>query len=133
MIERVVPGEARIHWQPNSTGTRKTPDRYYLAPLRAVGPGQTVHVDLIQEGGRPLVGRVAAGDLADGQLDLAGGSVYFLLRTPEVPYPRGLSEPDRREWLRRWRFTDEGREYRQIRRGFGACGGVEAGRIVSSR
>jgi RNA polymerase sigma factor (sigma-70 family) len=118
VMERVVPGEARVHWQPDHSTGRKTLDRYYQAPFRTVGPGQTVPVDLAQEGGRPLVGWIAAGDPAAGQLDLARGSAYLLLRAPEVPYPPGLSEPDRREWLRQWRFTEEARAYRQVRRGF---------------
>ena len=72
VIERIVPGEASVYWQPNGGGERKTPDRYYQPAFRTVGPGETVHVDLIQEGGRPLVGKVVTNDRPEVQLDLAG-------------------------------------------------------------
>ncbi len=117
-IERLVPGETSVYWQPNGGGERKTPDRYYQPAFRAVGPGQTVHVDLVQDGGRPLVGKVAASDRPGYRLDLAGGSAYLLTKTPDVPYPPGLSEAEQRDWLSRWRLTDEAREYRHARRGF---------------
>ncbi len=118
VMERVVPGEARVHWQPDFSRGRTTPDRYYQAPFVTVSPGQTVRVDLVQEGGRPLVGRIAAADLAAAQIDEARRTTYILLRAPEVPYPPGLAEQDRRAWLRQWRFTEEARPYRQVRRGF---------------
>jgi hypothetical protein len=118
VIERVVPGEARIHWQPEAQATRRRPDRFYQALFRHVSPGETIRVDLTLQGGRPLVGRVAAGDRTVGRLELAGSNAYIVLKTPEVPYPPGLAEPARREWLRLWRFTEEGSEYRRFRRGF---------------
>ncbi len=77
-IERVAPGEARVGWQPRYGGARQTPDRYYQAVIRTVGPGQAIRVDLVQEGGRPLVGRVVAGDHAEERLDLAGAAPSWL-------------------------------------------------------
>ena len=106
VIERVTPGEARVHWQPENQGARTMPDRYYQPAFVDVLPGQTVHVDLMQEGGRPLVGRVVAPDSGGRPLDLAGSEAYLLLKVPEVPYPPGLAEEDRPEWLRHWRLTE---------------------------
>jgi Carboxypeptidase regulatory-like domain len=117
VIERIVPGEASVYWQPTG-GERKTPDRYYQPAFRTIRPAQTVQVDLIQDGGRPLEGKVVASDRPRDPLDLAGSNAYLLPKAPEVPYPPGLSEEDRREWLSRWRLTEEGREYRHARRGF---------------
>ena len=118
VIERIVPGEASVYWQPNGNVERKTSDRYYQPAFRTVGPGQTVHADLIQEGGRPLVGKIVASDRPEVQLDLAGSDAFLLPRAPKVPYPPDLSEEERREWLSRWRLTEEGRDYRHARRGF---------------
>ncbi len=118
VIERVVNGEARVHWQPSVAGERNARGRYYQPAFRAVGPGQTIHVDVIQEGGHPLVGKVVPSDRPEVQLDLAGSGAYLLPRAPEVPFPPGLSDEERREWLSRWRISEEGREYRHARRGF---------------
>jgi hypothetical protein len=118
VIERVVSGEVRIHWQPEAQAARRVADRYYQALFRHVSPGETIREDLTLQGGRALVGRVAAGDPTVGRLELAGSNAYIVLKAPEVPYPPGLAEPARREWLRLWRFTEEASEYRRFHRGF---------------
>jgi RNA polymerase sigma factor (sigma-70 family) len=117
VVERVTPGEANVHWQPKGPG-RTTPDRYYQPAFVNVLPGQTAHVDLKQEGGRPLVGHVAGPDAAGHELDVSAANAYLLLKLPEVPYPPGLAEQDRREWLRHWRLTPDADEYRRRKRGF---------------
>ena len=119
VIERVVPGDARVHWQPSFGGERTMPDRYYQAPFRIVAPGQTVHVDVIQEGGRPLAGKINTSDGAAGALDLSKVTAYLQMKPPEIPYPLGLPEDGRREWLSRWRLSEKGRAYQHARRGFG--------------
>ena len=48
-IERVTPGEARVHWQADSVEQSRPPDRYDLAPYVAVEPGKTAHVELVLE------------------------------------------------------------------------------------
>ena len=37
---------------------------------------------------------------------------------PVVPYPAGLGEGERRQWLHRWRLTEAAKDYRQRQRGF---------------
>jgi RNA polymerase sigma factor (sigma-70 family) len=119
VMDRVPPGEARVYWQPDNAGARTTPVRYYQPAFLNVGPGETVRVDLVLEGGRPLTGRVAALDERGQPLDLAGSRASLGMKIPEIPYPPGLSEADRAEWFSQWRLTRAGTAYRHVRRGFG--------------
>ncbi len=93
-------------------------DRYYQPAFVDVVPGQTTRAELALAGGPALVGRLVAPELAGLRLDLTGGDAYLVLRLPEVPYPAGLANEDRRDWLSRWRLTEEGALYRHRRRGF---------------
>jgi RNA polymerase sigma factor (sigma-70 family) len=119
VIHRVAPGEARIHWQPENRGARTMPDRYYQPVFVDIRAGQAVHRDLMIEGGRPLLGRVVAPVEGGRPLDLAASKASLYPKAPEVPYPAGLAEGDRREWLHHWRFTDAARNFRHWKRGIG--------------
>jgi hypothetical protein len=46
-------------------------------------------------------------------------NAYIASKLPEVRYPPGLTEEERPEWLHRWWFTEDGRAYRHVKRGFG--------------
>jgi len=118
VLDRVTPGESRVHWQFENQGARTTPDRYYQPAFVNVLSGQTVRLDLMIEGGRPLLGRVVAPGESGRPLDLAASNAYLILKVPAVPYPAGLAGRDRREWLHRWRFTDAARTFRHRERGF---------------
>jgi hypothetical protein len=118
VMDRVPPGEVRVYWLPANSGARATPVRYYQPAFVNVGPGETARVDLVQESGRPLVGRVVALDERGRPLDLAGSSAYLLMKVPNVPYPDGLAEASRAEWLSQWRLTKAATAYRHGRRGF---------------
>jgi hypothetical protein len=121
VMERVVPGEARVHWQSQGQAPRSNRSRFYQPAFVDVLPGRTSRADLVQEGGRPVTGRVVRPGAAVQQLDRKKGeSAYLLMKVPEVPYPPGLAEEDRRQWLGRWRRSEAGRTYRHRRRGFGA-------------
>jgi len=119
VINRVTPGEARVLWQPENRGARTTPDRYYQPAFVDVLAGHSVHLDLMIEGGRPLLGRVVAPGEGGRPVDLAASNASLYPKAPEVPYPAGLAEGERREWLHHWRFTDAGRTFRHWRRGIG--------------
>ena len=118
VIERLAPGEARINWQPGQASTRKTVDRYYQPNFVDVVSGQTTHVDLKLEGGRPLVGRFAVPKLPGHRFEVANNDAYLLPKLPDVPYPREIAPEDRREWLSHWRLTREATAYRHRKRGF---------------
>ncbi len=111
-IDRVAPGEASIRWQPEDTATLATPVRYYQPAFVNVVPGQTFHLHLVIDGGRPLIGRVVAPAESGRSLDLAASNAYLVPKVHEVPYPAGLGQQDRREWLRKWRLTPAARTYR---------------------
>ena len=119
VINRVAPGEARVLWQRENRALRQTPDRYYQPVFVDVSAGQTVHMDLMIEGGRPLLGRVVTPGDGGRPLDLAASKASLYPKAPEVPYPAGLAEGDRREWLHHWRFTDAARNFRHWKRGIG--------------
>ncbi len=118
VITKVGPGEARVYWQRREVVARKAPSRYYQPVFVNVIPGQTVRVDLADEGGRPLVGRVVLPGAAGEPLVLMRGNAYLLPKVPEVPFPPDLAGADRREWLSRWRLTEAASVYRHRQRGF---------------
>ncbi len=97
LIERVAPGSASVYWRPAKWDARTTGLQYYHHEFLDVVPGQTIRVDLTQEAGRPLVGRVVVPDAAGHRLELAGSSACLLVKLPEVPYPPGLAQKDRQE------------------------------------
>jgi RNA polymerase sigma factor (sigma-70 family) len=119
IIERVTPGDARVHWQSDvqSRPARPAPDRYYQPVFLEILPGRTARVDLIQEGGRAVMGRVLMPGAPGRAIDPKSVHAYLFLKVPEVPYPPGLEDGDRREWYIRWRLTEAGRTYRHRRRG----------------
>jgi RNA polymerase sigma factor (sigma-70 family) len=119
VIERVTPGEARVVLQSESKGARVRPDRYFQPTFVDVLPGRAARMELVQEGGRPLVGRVTEPDSRGLPLDLTQSNAYLVPKVPAVPYPPELAAGERREWLQHWRFTDAARTYRQRRRGVG--------------
>jgi Carboxypeptidase regulatory-like domain len=118
VIDRVAPGEARVYWHSDNSGAGATPDRYYQPAFVDVLPGRTARVDLIQEGGRPLAGRIVAIDERGRQLELAGTSAFLSVKVPDVPYPPGVAPGDRPKWLSEWSRTPAAAEYRHYRRRF---------------
>jgi hypothetical protein len=119
VINRVAPGEARVLRQPENRALRQTPDRYYQPVFVDVSAGQTVHLNLTLEGGRPLLGRVVAPGEGGNSFDFAASKASLYPKGPDVPYPDGLAAVERREWLHHWRFTDDARTFRHWRRGIG--------------
>jgi RNA polymerase sigma factor (sigma-70 family) len=118
VIDRVAPGEARVYRQPYDPGARDTLDRYYQPAFVDVVPGRASRVDLIEEGGSPLVGRIVAIDERGRQLELAGTSAFLSVKVPDVPYPPNVAPEDRPNWLSEWSRTPAAAEYRHSRRGF---------------
>ncbi len=118
VLERVTPGDARVHWQPAPRAARPTADRYYQPVFLDVLPGQSARADLVQQGGARLIGRVVVPATAGRPVDPKSVNAYILMKVPEVPYPAGLDAEDRRDWYNRWRLTDAGRTYRHRRRSF---------------
>jgi RNA polymerase sigma factor (sigma-70 family) len=112
-IDRVAPGEARVYWLSDYSGTR-----FYQPAFVGVVPGQTARVDLIEEGGRALVGRVAAIDERGRQLELGRTSALLSLKMPDIPYPPDMASRDRPKWLSEWSRTPDAAEYRHYRRTF---------------
>ncbi len=82
-------------------------------------PGQTVRLDLVQEGGRPLIGHIAVPEDDKPPLEVGERTAYLVMKVPDVPYPPGLAQGEQREWLSRWRTTEAARLYRHRRRSFG--------------
>ena len=116
VIERVAPGEARVHLPRDNDRQRTIPDRYYQPTFVNVVPGRTARAELVEEGGRPLLGRVVDPGSDGGPLDLVGSGVYVFPKVPAVPYPPGVAEQNRSEWLRKWRLSPAGSAYRHQRR-----------------
>ena len=73
---------------------------------------------MIQEGGRPLIGRLRLVD-EDERSAEAKWNAYLAPRRPDPPYPPELSKANRDSWLARWRLTEAGARYRRARRNFG--------------
>ena len=119
VIERVTPGEARVHWQSQFPGARTAPDRFYQPAFVDILPGQTIRLDLVQEGGRSLIGRITVPQDDQPPIEPAQRNAYLVMKVPEVPYPPGLPQGEQREWLSRWRTTEAARLYRHRRRSFG--------------
>ena len=109
----------RVYWQPEVKGARKQPARIYRPAFVEVRPGQSTRLDLVQEGGPSLVGRVAIP--ADSKQPPGSTTIkaYLASKPPGVPYHPGIADEERQEWLRRWWFTEDGRAYRHVKRGFG--------------
>jgi RNA polymerase sigma factor (sigma-70 family) len=118
VVDRVPPGEAEAYWMPERHGARGTPDRFYRPAFVPVQPGETARLDIVNEGGRPLIGRIVVPD-SKGPPGARQFSAYLVFKSPEVPYPPGLTEPARKEWLARWQLTEPGRAYRRWRRSYG--------------
>jgi hypothetical protein len=84
-----------------------------------VVPGRTSRLDLIQEGGRALIGHIAAPTGGEPDLGNAEWYAYIVAKKPDPPYPAELPESGRVKWLRRWKQTAEGARYRHAERDFG--------------
>ena len=104
-IDRVAPGEARVYWHSDNSGVGAAPVRYYQPAFVDVVPGRTSRVDLIEEGGRPLLGRITAIDERGRPLELAGIFAFLSVKVPDVPYPPGVAPGDRPKWLSEWSRT----------------------------
>ena len=119
VIDRLPPGEARVFWQREVKGARKQPARIYRPAFVEVRPGESTRLDLVQEGGPSLVGRVAIP--ADSKRPPGSTTIkaYLASKPPGVPYHPGIAHEERQEWLRRWWFTEDGKAYRHVKRGFG--------------
>jgi hypothetical protein len=109
-----------VHWQSHlqSRPARTVPDRYYQPVFLDILPGQTARVDLVQQGGRAVIGRVIVPAVSGRPFDPKSVNAYLFLKVPAVPYPPGLDDGDRRDWYKHWRLTEAGRNYRHRRRGF---------------
>jgi hypothetical protein len=118
VIDRVAPGVARVYWYFGNTGAGATPDRYYQPAFVGLVPGRTARVDLVEEGGRPLMGRIVAIDERGRQLDLAGTSARLSVKMPDIPFPPDMASRDRPKWLSEWSRTPAAAEYRHYRRTF---------------
>jgi RNA polymerase sigma factor (sigma-70 family) len=119
VIERLPPANTRVFWQPEARGARKQPDRYYQPAFVQLAPGHTARLDIVHEGGLPLVGRIVVRDPQGRELAPAAAiTAYVAAQLPNIPYPPDLTEQERREWFDRWRTTEAGSAYRQARRGF---------------
>jgi RNA polymerase sigma factor (sigma-70 family) len=121
VIDWLPPGEARVYWQPEVKGARRQPDRFYRPAFVDVRPGEATRLDLVQEGGPALVGRIALPKETDQKGPLSGARkvAYLSSKLPEVPYPTELTDEERQEWLHLWWFTKGGSAYRRVKRGFG--------------
>jgi peroxiredoxin len=119
LIERMPPGEARVAWIPEPATRVNSPSRYYQPAFANATSGATAHVDLNQEGGRPLIGRVAMSEDAGPSLEKADWNAYLVPRLSAPPYPAGMKKTDREGWLDRWRLTEAATSYRRLERGFG--------------
>jgi hypothetical protein len=82
-------------------------------------PGRTSRLDLIQEGGRALTGRLTASVVEEADLADAKWSAFIVPKKPDPPYPVDLPESERARWLRKWKLTAEGARYRHAERDFG--------------
>ena len=60
----------------------------------------------MQEGGRRLLGRIIVRDEKGRQLAVPRTAAYLAPPSPGIPYPPGLTEQERQEWLGRWRLTE---------------------------
>jgi RNA polymerase sigma factor (sigma-70 family) len=119
VIDRIPAGEAMVHWQPSEVTRLSPPTRIYRSSFVEVVPGRTSRLDIIQEGGRALVGRLSAPGDVEPDLANAEWHAYIVVKRPDPPYPAGLGELERAKWLRRWKQTEEGKRYRHAERDFG--------------
>jgi RNA polymerase sigma factor (sigma-70 family) len=119
VFDRLPPGDAEAFWMPERNGARTTPDRYYRPSFIAVQPGQTARLDIVLEGGPPLLGRIVVPGKKGRPLDSMRARAYLVSKSPEIPYPPELTEAERKEWLEQWQLTDAGRAYRRWRRSYG--------------
>jgi hypothetical protein len=119
LIDRLAPGEARVHWQPDPVTLSKPPDCCYQPPFVVVESGQTAHVEVVQEGGRPLIGWLTVPDDDDPLLATANWNAYLVPKLPEPPYPADLPTGNRQAWVNRWRLTEAATRYRRVQRGYG--------------
>ena len=118
LIDRLAPGEACVYWQPESASRSRSPSRYYQPAFVNVEAGRLAHVDLVQAGGRPVIGRLALPDDEAAIPQDATWDAYITLKLPEPPYPAELSPSARERWLSRWRLSEAGTRYRRSQRGF---------------
>lgn len=83
-------------------------------------PGGTRHV-VLGGVGRPVVGQVVLSGEADEKKDWSGltGECRLELKDSGVPYPDGLDEQEKAEWLEQWKRSSEGKAFRlaQVRCG----------------
>ena len=118
-IDRVPEGEAMVYWQAGEVSRLSPPTRIYRSSFVDVVPGRTSRLDLIQEGGRALIGHIAAPTGGEPDLENAEWYAYIVAKKPDPPYPAELPESGRAKWLRRWKQTAEGTRYRHAERDFG--------------
>jgi RNA polymerase sigma factor (sigma-70 family) len=119
LIERMPPGEARVAWIPEPATRANAPERYFQPGFVNVTSGATVHLDLDEQGGRPLVGRIVVSEDGGPSLEKSNWNAFLAPKLPEPPYPANLRSSDRETWLARWRLTDAATTYRRLGRGFG--------------
>jgi hypothetical protein len=119
VIDRIPGGEAMVYWQPSGATRLSPPTRIYRSSFVDVAPGRTSRLDLIQEGGRALIGRISAPSEVGPDVANAEWSAYIVAKRPDPPYPPDLGESDRAKFLRRWKQTEEGKRYRHAERDFG--------------
>ena len=133
LIDRLTPGEARVHWQPDPVTQAKPPDRYYQAPFVVVEPGRTAHLEVVQEGGRPLIGRLTSQTTTIRPWQRPPGMPSSPPRLPEPPYPADLPTGNRQSWLKQWRLTEAATRYRRLQRRLRSFPEAESRPLVSGR
>jgi RNA polymerase sigma factor (sigma-70 family) len=119
VFDRLSPGDAEAFWMPERNGARTTADRYYRSSFIDLQLGQTARLDIVLEGGPPLVGRIVVPDKEGRPLHMIKARAHLVSKSPEIPYPPELTEEERKEWLEHWQFTEVGRTYRRWRRSHG--------------
>ena len=91
-IDRLPAGEARVYWQQGRKREQSQPDRYYQPGFVDVLAGKTALLDLVHEGGLPLLGRVVARDRRKRPLGVANTDAFLVPKLPVVAYPPRVSD-----------------------------------------
>jgi peroxiredoxin len=119
LIDRMPPGEARVAWIPEPATRVNAKTRYYQPGFVDVTSGATAHVDIDQEGGRPVIGHLAVPENGGPSLEKANWNAYLVPKLPVPPYPPNLRPSEHEAWLARWRMTGAATPYRRRERSFG--------------
>ncbi len=120
VFENVEPGEWRVglfkQYSLRNTGGYTRMSTSSHAVRFGLDAGKTARVQ-IGGTGRPVVGRLVPPKGEDVQVAFEGGSARRIwLKTPRPPYPKDLSDDERRAWYEKWCRSDEGKALWRQRR-----------------